>query len=182
MRDQTSNLLLVLLIAAALAAVIGYAHLARKRDEAERASVDLQVVRQDLHDLARAGTTTGATGAGAVGAEMTARISAAASSAGVSGQLSGIEPSRPGRVEGSDYNETVVFVHFQPLTLRQVASFLDELAAADPGARPKTIELAPPPQAQDDSAAAAGAGGELWSPDVTLSYLTYAPAGGEGTR
>src|SRR3954469_15364712 len=122
MRDRTSNLLIVLLIAAALAAAIAYAHLTRKRDEAERASADLQVVRQDLHDLARAGTTTtGAAGTAAAGAEMTARISAAASSAGVSGQLTGIEPIRPGRVEGSDYNETVVFVHFQPLTLRQVA-------------------------------------------------------------
>src|SRR5438552_17038769 len=118
MKARTTTSLIALMVAAAASAGTAYAHFIGRRDEALAASRELALVRSALRDLRQAGSPTQSATANVAGADLSGRISAAASAAGVSGQLGAIEPGRASRLEGTDYDETLVVVRFSPLTLR----------------------------------------------------------------
>jgi hypothetical protein len=95
--------------------------------------------------------------------------------AGISGELASIEPGTPNRVKDADYTETKVFVRFGGVSLQELSTFLRELSAADSAVRTTSIELSTP-----ESTGAAKRPGEMWTCDLTLAYLTFAPRGREG--
>jgi hypothetical protein len=64
-------------------------------------------------------------------------------------------------------------LRFEPLTLRQLTTFLHTLAQIDPSSRATQIELSPPEQGAPASGKSAGE--ELWRADVAVGYLTYTP-------
>jgi len=175
-RVQITNLLVLLVLCGAGLAVFALLRLGSARDEADRSQRDLAVCRADLADVAhwRAGRTTAAP-VNSADPELNRRLSAAAVAAGISGELASIEPGQPARVRQTDYTETPVYLRLNAVTLRQLLTFLTDLSAHDAAMRPKAIELAPPaaPPANQPPAP------ELWTTDVTLAYLTYAPRGRE---
>jgi type II secretory pathway pseudopilin PulG len=167
MPARTTKLLIVLLIVAIPTLAAATTYCLSQRDAAISSAQDLRAIRQQLRDLMLAGSapTSASTGEASI-ADLSGRISNAANESQVSSQLAGIDPGRSSHLENSDYNETLVVVRFQPLSLKQLAQFLDALHSDDPRARPRTIELATP--AEPTSA-------EAWSCNLTLSYLSYAP-------
>jgi len=172
---QTTALLIALLVVGAAASLWAFVRLQGAREAATAASRDLVECRADLADLAKwqGGRTTIAP-LDAKDPELNRRLSAAAVAAGISGELASIEPGQPARVKDTDYTETPVFLRFGAVTLRELAGFLSDLSAGDAAVRTKTIELSVP--APD---AAGHRPGELWTSDVALGYLTYAPRGRE---
>src|SRR2546429_7181025 len=117
MKARTTTSLIVLLIAAAASAGATYAHLTSRRNEALAASRDLAAVRSALHDLRQAGSPTPSATANVAGADLSGRISSAASAAGVSGQLGAIQPGPAARLEGTAHDETAAGLRFPPPTL-----------------------------------------------------------------
>ena len=172
MAQRMTKMLVLLVVVAAATTAAAVAQCVPRRDEARDAALELATLRSQLKDLAAvpAGNSNPNQPATDAPAELSGRITSAAATAGISAQLTSVEPGRPGRLENSDYNETIVFVHFAPLTLAQLAAMVDSLKAIDPRARAKVIELAAPESAETSSA-----GRESWKCDLTLSYLTYAP-------
>jgi hypothetical protein len=69
----------------------------------------------------------------------------------------------------TDYTELPVYLRFEPLTLRQLTTFLHTLTRIDPTSRPRSIELSVPEQASGS------AGEERWRADVEVGWLTYSP-------
>jgi hypothetical protein len=176
-RAKVTALLVLLLLCAAALVIFAMLRLSGARDDAARSAGDLAICRADLADLARwrARRTTAAP-LSAADPELNRRLSAASVAAGISGELASIEPGQPNRVRDSDYTETPVYVRLEAVTLRQLVTFLGALTASDAAVRPKSIELATPAAPPSGSASAAG---ELWTTDLTLAYLTYAPRGRE---
>jgi hypothetical protein len=172
---QLTTLLALLLVAAGVLAAFAFMRLQSLHDSASAAQNDLSVCQQDLAELARwqSSRTTGAP-VNSNDPALNRRLSAAAVSAGISGELASIEPGQPNRVRDTDYTETPVYVRLNAVTLRQVVTFLMDLSAHDAAVRAKTIELSAP-QAQPPSQAA----GERWTTDIGLAYQTYAPRGQE---
>jgi hypothetical protein len=168
--------LLLSLMLLATAILVGYAalRLGQTQDAAISALRDLRVCQANLADLAiwRAGRTTGAP-LNAQDPELNRRLSAAALAAGISTELASIEPGSPVRVKDADYTQTPVFVRFGAVSLRELAIFLKDLSAADAAVKPKSIELQPPESPAQRP-------GEMWTCDLALAYLTYAPRGREG--
>ena len=174
--EQTTTLLALLLVCGVLLAIFGGLRLARAREAAFDARRNLEVSRAELADLEkwRAGRTTGAPLTGK-DPELNSRLSAAAVAAGISGELASIEPGTPARVKDADYTETKVFVRFGGVTLAELSTFLRELSAADSAVRTTSIELSTP----EVPATVAKRPGEMWTCDLTLAYLTFAPRGRE---
>jgi hypothetical protein len=103
------------------------------------------------------------------------RLHAAAAAAEIPDPAS-IEPGTPTRVPDSDYEDLPVFVRLDALTLKQLVTFLHDLARNDASCRAKMIELSAP----EGSSAAVPAtqnsnSPETWSADVTLAYRIYSP-------
>ena len=175
--EQTTVLLALLLVCGVLLAGFCAVRLSRAREAAGDAQRDLMVSRAELADLEkwRAGRTTGAPLTGK-DLELNSRLSAAAVAAGISGELASIEPGTPARVKDADYTETKVFVRFGGVTLQELSTFLKELSVADSAVRTTSIELSTP----EVPASVAKRPGEMWTCDLTLAYLTFAPRGREG--
>jgi hypothetical protein len=177
-------LLALLAICGAILAGFALLRMQNAQEEALRSEQDLAVCRADLIDLARwrSGRTTAAP-LSAADPELNRRLSAAALAAGIAGELASIEPGQPNRVRETDYTQTPVYVRLGAVTLRQLMTFLRELSARDAAVRTKGIELSPPtaPASASSTALVSGAASldELWTTDLTLSYLTYAPRGRE---
>ena len=173
--EQTTTLLALLLVCGVLLAAFGALRLSRAREAAVDAQRDLVRCRSELADLEkwRAGRTTGAPLTGK-DPELNSRLSSAAVAAGISGELASIEPGTPARVRDADYTETKVFVRFGQVTLPELSTFLKDLSAADSAVRTTSIELSTP-----EAPGPAKRPGEMWTCDLTLAYLTFAPRGRE---
>ena len=169
---QVTALLALLLLCAGVIAVFALMRLSSAQQDAAQSVSDLAVCRADMADLARwhAHRTT-APPLSAADPELNRRLSAASVVAGISGELASIEPGQPNRLRDTDYTETPVYVRLDAVTLRHLLSFLSSLTASDAAVRPKSIELATPATATANAADSA----ELWTTDLTLAYLTYAP-------
>jgi hypothetical protein len=172
--ERITLLLSLLLLASTI--VAGYAglRLNQSHEAALLAQRDMRASQGKLADLAvwRAGRTTGVP-LNAQDPELNRRLSAAAQAAGISTELASIEPGSPARVKDADYTTTPVFVRFGAVTLHELATFLNDLSATDAAVKPKSIELQPPETPSQRP-------GEMWTCDVALAYLTYAPRGREG--
>ena len=172
-------LLAMLVAAAAIACAAAWLWMSEQREAAAVAATDLAVARRDMDYIARMRLAPGNTVAVAQSldsSEISRRIREAARTAGVD-DPSSLEPSPAARVGTTDYTETPVYLALEPLTLKQLVTFLHHLCRIDPGARVKQIELSPP----EGQAAGAGAvvvqdGPEdIWTAGVAVGYLTYSP-------
>jgi hypothetical protein len=169
-REKSRTNLLILLVALSIVAcLIAAGRLARAHDAAASSSADLSESRALLADLAASKTGASPSPAAPTAPEVNQRLKTAAAAAGIVGKIRSIEPGQPNRLPNADYMETPVFVRTEPLTLRQLATFLLSLAQNDASCRAKMIELAVP-QSPDGGAAAAK---DVWTADVTLAYTSY---------
>ncbi len=155
MNRRATLILSLLVIASAIAAALAFAHMQRQRALADTESKNLHDSLRLLADIQHSSKSPIAM-TRLDGADLNRRIREAATTAGISDHLSSIEPNRPARLRESDYNELMVFVRFENVSLRQSASFMQRLSTSDPGCRIKTIELEAPAQSAAD-------------------YLSYAP-------
>jgi hypothetical protein len=171
MAQRRTLLLSLLIVACGLTAAVAGVRLADLRESATTATAGVAEAKRALDDLRRWRTSPGrAAPVLADAPELTRRLREAATVAGLS-EPPGSEPDNPKPLADTDYSEMLVYLRFQPLTLRQLTTFLHALARIDPSSRAKTIELRPP----DASAPAAAPGEELWVADVAVGYLTYTP-------
>jgi hypothetical protein len=164
---RATYILAAILMLAAIAAAAGFVQMSRQRSLAQAQQRDLADSLRLLGDLSDSSKSPGRIPATRLdGADLNRRIREAATTAAISERLASIEPNRPVRLGESDYNELMVFLRFDNVKLREVASFMHRLSAIDPACRIKTIELESPPDSADN---------QNWTSDITLAYLTYAP-------
>ena len=166
MKSRATFILVLLLLASAIAAGISFAQMVHNRAAAQRQQGDLHLSLRLLSDLESNKSPARLIATRLDGSDMNRRIRDAATTAGISQNLSGIEPNRPVRVRESDYNELMVFVRFENVGIRQLATFMHRLSSVDPACRIKSIELDAPADPADVS---------HWTSDLTLAYLTYSP-------
>jgi hypothetical protein len=166
MRNRATFILLLLLVASALAAALAFAQMQHIRAVAEKQQSDLQQSLRLLADLESNKSPARLIATRLDGSDLNRRIRDAATAAGISQNLSGIEPNRPVRVRDSDYNELMVFLRFENVGIRQLSTFMHRLSTIDPACRIKSIELDFPPDPADTT---------NWTSDLTLAYLTYSP-------
>ena len=167
MHRRRTHLLLLLVALAGACALLSAVRTGRLRDAAAARAADLEFCRKHLAELATwRGSTSGPAPAALDGEELGRRLREAAGSAGVGDKLS-VEPAgAAARVGDSDYAELSVVLRGEPLTLREVTSFLHALASDDPASRAKVIELHAP---------TAPAAADAWRAEVTVGYLMYQP-------
>ena len=179
MRNSRTPILAVIAVLSAIAALAAYGRLEKLRGNAFAGERDLGIVHRDLMAITQANGGTQIALVSVDSNELTRRLNSAAVIAGVRDQLVDIDPGAPARVENSEYNELPVILRFEKITLQQLTVFFHQLAVNDPGSRAKTIELAPPEAsgslAQRTITPTGGTGQELWTADVTVAYLMYAP-------
>jgi hypothetical protein len=175
MKASRTRVLILLVLAGAIAAIAGYARMAGAREAAALAGEDLEACRRYIGGIA--GVTQGAAGRRALvggpdSVALNARLREAAAAAGVADRLLSVEPGVATRLRDTDYKELQVFLRLEPVTLRQLTTFLHALSVKDADSRTKTIELSVPQR---------GAG-EQWTADVAVGYLIFSPrdAAGEG--
>ena len=166
MKNRATLILLLLLLTSAIAAALAFAHMQHNRAAAERQQNDLHQSLRLISDLESNKSPARLIATRLDGADLNRRIREAATAAGISDHLSGIEPNRPVRVRDSDYNELMVFLRFENVSIRQLSTFMHRLSSIDPACRIKAIELDSPPDPADTT---------NWTSDLTLAYLTYAP-------
>lgn len=166
MNNRTTLILALLLLASAIAAAVSFAQLQHHQSIAERQQNDLRQSLRLLSDLESNNSPARLIATRLDGSDLNRRIRDAATAAGISQNLSGIEPNRPLRLADSNYNELMVFLRFENVTIRQLSTFMHRLAAIDPACRVKSIELESPPDPADTT---------HWTSDLTLAYLTYSP-------
>jgi hypothetical protein len=171
MAQRRTILLVILLGVTCLTAALAYGRLSTLRETAQTGAENQALARRDIEDIRRWRASPGrAAPVLADTPELTRRLREAATAAGLA-EPPGSEPDNPKPIADSDYSEMLVFLHFQPLTIRQLTTFLHTLSRIDPSSRAKTIELRPP----DATAPPAPPGEELWTADVSVGYLTYTP-------
>jgi hypothetical protein len=164
-KNIRTRFLVILLIVATLTAAMAMAHLSSAKRQAEDSARDLSITRQYLADIrASRGTSSQPIESGDV--NLLLRQAAAATAA--SGKLTSIEPGQPARIEGTDYQETPIFLRLEAMPMKQLVSFLYESSARDAKARCRSIELSAAAPSSND-----------WSADVTIGYLSYSPRAGE---
>jgi hypothetical protein len=165
-RTRTS-LLVVLLITSAITATLSYLHLSAARERATASWDDLTSCKQQLLDLrADAGSSVGvASERAGSDTAINQLIRESAMASNTNDKLAGIEPGQPARIEGTDYQETPVFLRMDAMPLKSLVTFLYESSSRDPRARCRSIELS----AADSP--------DAWSADVTMGYLSYSPRG-----
>ncbi len=166
MNNRATLILVLLVLASAIAAALAFARMQHNRSLADKQNEDLAYSLRLLSDLESNKSPARLIATRLDGSDLNRRIREAATAAGISDRLSGIEPNRPVRLRESDYNELMVFLRFENVSLRQLSTFMQRLSSIDPACRIKTIELESPPDASDTT---------NWTSDLTLAYLTYAP-------
>jgi hypothetical protein len=170
--QRTTVLLALLVLSAAAACIAVWLWSSSQRDAARLAAQTLASARRDIHDIAAMRQSPGRSVAQSLDTPaVTARIRRAAQAAGLA-EPSSLEPGPATRLGTTDYTETPVYLGFEPLTLKQLVTFLQHLSRLDPGVRAKQIELSTP---QSGTTPAPGQGEELWQADIAIGYLTYSP-------
>jgi hypothetical protein len=169
--SRRTQLLALAVLLSAGNAVFSYLRMDGQRDGALAAERDYQIVHRDLADLMAAGGGGQRVVPGRFDPqEVSRRLNTAAAVAGIPDKLKDVDPKNPPvRLGNTDYSEQPVILRFEGITLQQLTRYLHELATSDPGSRAKSVELSPP-----ETAPASGSG-ELWTADVSIAYLTYAP-------
>jgi hypothetical protein len=171
MSTRRTNLLLLLLLVAALTTIFSWSRLGEQRSDALASERDLVECRAYIAEMSATGVppppAQSGTAAAAAGApEINRRLRDAASAAGAGEKLTSIEPGNTETTAESI--ELSVFLHLEPITMRELVTFLYHLTAGDAAARAKAIELeAPVGQEQ----------GDAWVADLTIGYETS--SGGE---
>ena len=170
LESKRTKFLVVLLIAAGLAAIFGFSWEDKRREAAAASVQDLATCRQKIADLVKwdVGPSSDAP-LTADNPELNRRLHTAAVDAGVPDALASIDPGQPHQLKDTDYDETLVFLRLNGVTLRQLVTFLHQLSARDASIRTKSVELGIPAGQSPDSS------GDTWTADVTLAFLTYAP-------
>jgi hypothetical protein len=166
MRNRSTFILMLLVLASAVAAAITFAKMQHNRAAAEKQQSDLNESLRLLSDLESSKSPARLIATRLDGSDLNRRIRDAATAAGISQNLSTVEPNRPVRLRESDYNELMVFLRFENISVRQLATFMHRLSTVDPACRIKSIELDSPPDPADNT---------NWISDLTLAYLTYSP-------
>src|SRR6266446_1852503 len=166
MRSRTTFILTLLVLSSAVAAAITFAQMQHHRAAAEKQQSDLAQSLSLLSDLESNKSPARLIATRLDGSDMNRRIREAATAAGISQNLSGIEPNRPVRLAESNYHELMVFLRFENVSIRQLATFMHRLGTIDPACRIKSIELDSPADPADTA---------NWTADLTLAYLTYSP-------
>jgi hypothetical protein len=171
MPRRKTILLALLLLASMLAVGLAWLRLSKFREDAATARENLVIGRTLIADIRRWKSSPGrAAPVSADAPELTRHLRAAATAAGLT-DVPGTETEAPKRVGNTDYSELTLDLRFEPLTLRQLTTFLHTLAQIDPSSRATAIELRPP----DQAGAIKQSQEELWMADVAVGYLTYTP-------
>ena len=169
---RTTTLLLLLVLSAGAACLVAWLWSSAQRDAAHLAAQTLASTRRNIQAIAALRQSPGRSVAQSLDTPaVTARIRQAAHAAALA-EPSSLEPGPAARVGATDYTETPVYLGFEPLTLKQLLTFLHHLSRLDPGVRAKQIELSTP---QSGEAAAPVQREELWQADIAVGYLTYSP-------
>jgi hypothetical protein len=169
LETRRTKLLTALLVAAILAAIFGYSWEGKRHDAAAASVEDLTTCRARIADLAKWNVGPGNDAPLTEdNAELNRRLHTAAADAGVPDALASIDPGQPHPLKDTEYNETLVFLRLNGVTLRQLVEFLHGLSAHDASIRTKSIELGVPSGQSPD------APGDTWTADVSLAFLTYA--------
>ncbi len=174
MNSRTTQLLIVLLIAAAAVMGVAYSRLGTAREHAALRQSDLALCMADLAEMTSGAGPGIVVRPGVDDPELNRRLRAAATIAGVPNELVSIDPGPARQVRDTDYDETVVYLRLDNVTLRELVTFLHQLSEKDKALRTKMLQLAPPTQTGIVRPTVALAG-ELWTADVTLAYLSYSP-------
>ncbi|HEY7115775.1 MAG TPA: hypothetical protein VH475_04260 [Tepidisphaeraceae bacterium] len=161
--------LLTVLLACVLAWLpLTCARMSRLRDDAATAELNLSEGRLAMSQIRQWRSSPGrAAPVPMQTPQLTQNLRDAATAAGLA-DAPGSEPGNPSRIANSDFSELPVFLRFEPLTLKQLTTFLHTLAQIDPNSRAKSIELSPPEQADKSDH-------DRWTADVAVGYLTYTP-------
>jgi hypothetical protein len=174
MAKRTTFLLVLLVVTAFLFGGFCHRRMLRLKEEAQTAHDNLNSARSALTEIRQWKASPGRAAATPMeSSQLTATLRRAALAAGLP-DAPGSEPGNPTRVAGTDYTELPVFLRFEPLTMKQLTSFLVNLSHIDASVRATVIELTPPdPSARGATSAAPGE--EVWSAGVEVDYLTYSP-------
>jgi hypothetical protein len=172
---KRQTLWLALLLACVAAWLpLTYFRMAKYRDDAQTAAADLARVKLALADIHEyRASPNRASPVSMETPQLTGKLRDAAAAAGLP-DAPGSEAGDPRRLATTDFTELPVYLRFEPLTLRQLVTFLHTLAQLDPASRARSIELSvppPPPQQQPSGAP----GEERWSADVEVDWLTHSP-------
>ena len=163
MNAKRTNLLLLLLVASAVAVAVSWTRLGNRRAAALAAQRDLAECRVYLVEMAEAGALSPAAQTPTLSAaptEINRHVRDAAAAAGASEKLTSIEPGNAETI--GDRTELSVFLHFEPITMRELVTFLHRLGmGGGGGTRAKTIELEAPVGAEQ---------GDVWIADVAIGY------------
>jgi len=172
------TLLLSLLIVAAVGGVpVAYFWLQSAAKAATAARLDLVSCQHDLTEMADPTNVDGAVAADPADPEFNRRLRSAATVAGIPDEVVSIEPGVPRRIGETDFDQTLVSLRLNTVTLRQLITFLHQLSTRDPAVRAKILELSPPAEPAGSATAAVEglSADENWSADVTLAYLSFVP-------
>ena len=157
---RRTNLLLLLLVALAVGTAVSWSRLGKRRADALAAERDLAECRAYLVEMGEASPTTQTPTLSAAPTEINHRLRDAAAAAGASEKLTSIEPGNAETI--GDRTELSVFLHFEPITMRELVTFLHRLGTGGGGGtRAKTIELEAPAGAEQ---------GDVWIADVAIGY------------
>jgi hypothetical protein len=183
MIPRRTQLLALIVLLAAGGAAFGWYRMDQQRDAALAAQRDLQHVLRDLEDISgKAAGGQHVTVGRLDSQELSRRVNTAAVAAGILDKLKDVDRlGEPMRLGNTDYSELTVILRFEGTTLQQLTTFLHQLAATDPGSRAKSVELSVP-EVGPVSAAGASPGSELWTADVAIAYLLYAPKEAKAPR
>jgi len=166
MKNRATFILVLILLASLLAAALAFAQMNHHRATAQKQQSDLGESLRLLSDLASNKSPARLIATRLDGSDLNRRIRDAATAAAISQNLSSVEPNRPVRLRDSDYNELMVFLRFENVSVRQLSTFMHRLSTVDPACRIKSIELDSPADPADTI---------NWTSDLTLAYLTYSP-------
>ena len=169
MNHRAALLVAVVGLAILGAAVVGFGYLCASRARAEAARDELLECRElaiRIHALSRRPSL--ATEHERLAAETTGLVERAAGAAGIAPRgLARITPEPPQRVEDTVYKEKPVRVVLKRATLKQIVTFLHQLAAAaDQGLQARSLRL---------DVSQAGAAGGAGDAEVVVAYLIYDP-------
>jgi len=173
MNAARSNLLALLLVISATCAAMAFARMQTIRAGAIDAQQDLRDCRDDLARIARVAPAASRSPLPSeADLERLLNESAQASGTRLADIVGGVRPTGDDTSHNGNekFVEASLFVRLDTLTLRQLVSFLSDLAQRDPAARAKVIELSIP-QGSDSPPP------DAWAADVTIGYRSVARDG-----